>query len=56
VRVVASTRRLALFQALRIAVNGELDELTLLIASLAKVVVPGASWPSSAFTPWKIAS
>jgi len=29
------------FQALRIAVNGELDELTLLIASLAKVVVPG---------------
>jgi len=29
------------FQALRIAVNGELDELSLLLASLAKVVAPG---------------
>lgn len=43
------------FQALRIAVNGELDALGALLDSSVRLLGQGDAWPSSPSTAWKTA-
>ncbi len=43
------------FQALRIAVNGELDALDSLLNSSVRLLGKGGAWPSSLSTAWKTA-